>query len=254
MKTTPSTTIHMEPSKVTVTTVNADGIKKSTNTNIENIQQIFMNQQSIETPFLPSQWGVVKYYRKDHYEGYVLTKEATERKVMILQGNTGNELILPLPPMIWFFEIMTNPTGDKTLTHSMTYVIKHELLSMSDIVYHAPYPNIGTSNGICWGAGNLPAVPTSKSIQNIPARFFTQPFNNDLAHNRVKPITQNHPAITRNTPGSDHAVTHMKMLAYDLEECKKEGKPFIYPFETLKETANMTVEKAARMSMPNLFR
>lgn len=63
-----------------------------------------MKEQAMETPLLPSQWGVVKYYRKNHYEGYVLTTPPTERVVKFDIGRSSElptEVTLPIPPMLW---------------------------------------------------------------------------------------------------------------------------------------------------------
>ncbi|UOE58131.1 prokaryotic E2 ligase family D protein [Cytobacillus oceanisediminis] len=249
-----STMILLEPERVTVTTTNEDGIKTVKNTNIENIQRIFMKEQAMETELLPSQWGVVKYYRKNHYEGYVMTTPPATRKITLdLRSNhIPAELTIPVPPLVWIFEIFKNAQGEKTLTHSMIFTIKHELLSLKDKVLHAPYPNIGVNHGICWGRGNTPSVPTAKSLQNVPARFFSQPFNFDLSVNRVKLFNHVNPD-TSTAEQTDSAIYHMIKLAKEFEEAKNEGKEYSYPFETLKEAGTMDVERAIRNTLPGIF-
>lgn len=251
--TVPTTTITLAPEQVTVATVNEQGIKSVKNTNIENIQQIFMKEQAMETPLLPSQWGVVKYYRKNHYEGYVLTTPPTERQVVmdIRQDGVPREMTIPVPPLVWIFEVMTDSNNNKKLTHSMMYVIKHELLSLNDKVLHAPFPNLGVSHGICWGREN-PSTPTSKSIQNLPARYFSQPFNNDLAHNRVKSFRYT-PIVNGDSFETDNAVHHMVTLARELEESKEAGEDYSYPFNTLKEAGTMDVNAALHAYLPRIF-
>lgn len=251
---TPKTTIVLEPEKVTVETVNKDGIKAIKNTNIETIQQIFMKEQAMETPLLPSQWGVVKYYRKNHYEGYVLTTPPTERVVKFDIGRSSGlptEVTLPIPPMLWVFEVMTDQSGKKKLTHSITYVLKHELLSLKDKVLHAPFCNIGTSHGICWGR-TLPEVPVPKSIQSIPARFFSQPFNYDLSGNRVKPFEWTHP--NGNTENTESAIYHMMNEADKLKAAKEAGEAYSYPFDSLKPAGTMDVDTAIKTYLPGIFR
>lgn len=251
---TPKTTIELEPEKVTVTTVNEDGVKAIKQTNIETIQQIFMKEQALETPLLPSQWGIVKYYRKNHYEGYVMTTPPTEREVKFDfyggHNSLPTEITLPVPPQLWIFEVMTDSRGNKKLTHSMMYVLKHELLSLKDSLFHAPFCNIGISHGICWG-NRVPEVPTSKSIQNIPARFFTQPFNFDLSNNRVKPFQWTY--ANGNTENTEIAVYHMINEANKLKEAKEAGETYSYPFDSLKPAGSLNVEAAIKAYLPSLF-
>lgn len=249
----PSTVIVMEEDKVTVTVTNRSGIKKVTNTNVENIQQIFMREQAMETPLLPSQWGVVKYYRKNNYEGYVLTTPPTERNVTFTVNRAGvpGQLTVPVPPLVWIFELMDEEDGGKKLMHTMMYVLKHELLSLKDKVWHAPFPNIGVSHGICWGHGNLPVILSSKSIQNIPARFFQQPFNFDLSINRVRSFE--HRDHNGRIETTDNAVHYMMKIARQLEEKKAAGEPFDFPFEDLKPVGTFDVEQVIRNTMPGIF-
>lgn len=250
----PSTTIVLEPEKVTVTTVDEQGVKSVKNSNIETIQQIFMKEQALETPLLPSQWGIVKYYRKNHYEGYVMTTPPTERRITFdfySGNNLPTEITIPVPPMLWLFEVMTDANGNKKLTHSMTYVLKHELLSLKDPVLHAPYCNIGVNHGICWG-NRVPEAPTAKSLQNIPARFFSQPFNFDLSGNRVKEFLWEHP--NGNEERTDVAVYHMIKLANELAAAKEAGETYSYPFESLKAAGNLDVNAVIKSYLPGLFR
>ncbi|MEX3713489.1 hypothetical protein ABFV99_13890 [Cytobacillus horneckiae] len=250
---TPSTTIVMEPEKVTVSIIDEQGMKTVKNTNIENIQQIFMKEQAMETPLLPSQWGVVKYYRKNNYEGYIMTTPPTEREVNFSLRENGipNKTIIPVPPMLWIFEVREDREGRKSLQHSMCYAMKHELLSMKDQLLHAPYPNIGIGHGICWGM-ELPPATTGKSLQNIPARFFSSPFNYDLSSGRVKSFRYFREAEDREIE-TDTAIYHMVKLAKDLANSRESGEAFVYPFDTLKEGNNLTVEQAAKMYMPAIF-
>lgn len=251
----PTTTITLLPEEVIVKTINEQGISSVAHTNIESIQQIFMKEQALETPLLPSQWGVVKYYRKNNYEGYVMTTAPTERTVYI-DSRVGNEsdpeITIPIPPLLWVFEVRTDETGTKSLTHSMMYALRHELLSFNDSVLNAPFPNIGIHHGICWGREN-PPVPSSKSIQNIPARFFQQAFNNDLAHNRTNPIIYANESLGIREQETDSALLHMFYVADKLKESKEAGERFFYPFDTLKPTANLTVEHVVKMYMPQIF-
>lgn len=255
-KVVPVTTIELYPEEVKVITVNENGIKAVKNTNIENISAIFMKEQAMETPLLPSQWGVVKYYRKNNYEGYVLTTPATERKITI-KGNFNRDnsidVTVPVPPLLWIFEVNTSPCGTKRLTHSMMYALKHELLSLKDTVLHAPYPNIGISHGICWGREN-PEVPSSKSIQNIPARFFSQPFNFDLSSNRVQRMDYRNEELNIRESGTDCAIYHMLDMADRLAAAKEAGETFSYPFDTLKTVGTSKVEDVIRSYLPMIFR
>jgi hypothetical protein len=132
----------------------------------------------------------------------------------------------------------------------MMYVLKHELLSLKDKVWHAPFCNIGVSHGICWGS-RTPEVPTSKSIQNIPARFFTQPFNFDLSGNRVKPFDWTHP--NGNTESTDVAVYHMINEAKKLAAAKEAGEEYSYPFDSLKPAGSLDVQAAIKAYLPGLF-
>lgn len=246
------TVITLEESSTTVEVTYKDGLKEKKNSNIENIQQIFMKEQAMETPLLPSQWGVVKYYRKNNYEGYVLTTPPTEREVTfdVHQSEFRGTRIVPIPPMLWIFEVQNGDNDKKKLTHSMAYVLKHELLSFNDVVLHAPFPNIGVNHGICWGKEN-PPVPSSKSIQNIPARFFGQPFNFDLASSRVQEFLYNFNGAEQNT---DSAFYHMHLLAKQLEEAKENDEAFNYPFDTLKTAGTSRVKDAVKTYMPSIFR
>lgn len=82
----PYTNILLEEDRVLVTNVNESGVKSVVNTNIQNIQDIFMKERAMETPLLPSQWGVVKYYKKNNYEGFVLTTPPAVRDVKFSDG------------------------------------------------------------------------------------------------------------------------------------------------------------------------
>lgn len=251
----PSTTITLLPEEVTVKTINEQGVTNLVHTNIENIQQIFLKEQALETPLLPSQWGVVKYYRKNNYEGYVLTTAPTERTITLdtyLGGRDERQITIPVPPLLWVFEVRTDGNDTKSLTHSMMYALKHELLSMKDVVLNAPFPNLGIHHGICWGREN-PPVPSSKSIQNIPARFFQQPFNNDLAGNRVNSFYYENEELGIRSHQTDSALHHMLHMADMLKEAKEAGEAFSYPFDTLKPTAGLTVEQAVKNYLPQLF-
>lgn len=248
------TTIVLDPEQVTVTTLSDTGVKTVKQSNIETIQQIFMKEQALQTPLLPSQWGVVKYYRKNHYEGYVLTTAPTEREVTFDINNSQvipESTILPVPPLLWIFEVMTDQDGNKKLTHSMVYVLKHELLSFKDKIMHAPFCNIGVSHGICWG-NRYPEVPVSKSIQNIPARFFSQPFNSDLSGNRVKEFTFDNPSGDDFT--TDSALYHMVREANRLAAAKEAGETYVYPFDSLKPITAMDVETAVKTYLPSIFK
>lgn len=253
---TPSTTIVMEPEKVTLTTIDDKGIKTVKNTNIENIQQVFLKEQAMETPLLPSQWGVVKYYRKNNYEGYVMTTPPTEREVNFRCNRPiPDYATVPIPPMLWIFEVRKDQDGKKTLSHSMCYAIKHELLSLKDQLLIAPFPNIGIGHGICWG-DILPPAETGKSLQNIPARFFSAPFNYDLSSGRVKTFNYTTPEVEGEEGEffqTDNAIHHMESLSRRLRERQEAGEVFSYPFPELKEGSNLTAESAIRMFLPGIF-
>lgn len=243
------TVITLEKNKITIDSFGEDGIKSTKNTNLENLQQVFLNEQALETPLLPSQWGVVKYYRKNNFEGYVLTTAPTVRKVTFdcrLKDHEEEELEIPLPPLLWIFEVRTEQNGNKVLQHSMVYALKHELLSFKDTVYHAPFPNIGISHGICWGSGN-PSATSSKSLQNIPARFFSQPFNHDLAHDRVNSFEYEDEDGDFNP--TTNALEFMQKIG---QEYAEQGEEYAFPYDLLKKVGNFKVEDVVKNYLPSL--
>lgn len=243
------TVITLEKEKITIDSFGEDGMKSTKNTNLENLQQVFLNEQAIETPLLPSQWGVVKYYRKNNYEGYVLTTAPTVRTVTFdcnLESWQAEELEIPLPPLLWIFEVRAEQDGSKVLQHSMVYALKHELLSLNDNVFHAPFPNIGISHGICWGTGN-PSATVAKSLQNIPARFFSQPFNFDLSNDRVQSFE--YVDENDNTCLSTNAVYFIQKIGHDYLE----QEDFAFPYDLLKPVGNLKVSDVVKNYLPSLL-
>lgn len=243
------TIIHMKDDTVKITTKDELGISKVINTNLEELKNVFLVDSKMETPFLPSQWGVVKYYKKQEYEGFVLTTPPTIRKVVFdSRGHKSEPVELPVPPLLWIFEVLTS--GKKrSLTHSMVFALRNELLSLADMVYEAPFPNIGISNGICWGNNNTPSVQSSRSLQNIPAQFFSQPFNGDLSQNRVKSFESVHTQGKSSTCG----LQFMKHLSKTHQVAATVDKPFLYPFDMLKVSGHSTAQQVIEKYLPNIL-
>lgn len=247
------TNINITPSNVTVKTIDADGIQKVKNSNIPALREVFGSIGGIETPFLPSQWGVVKYYKVDNFEGYILTTPPGEREVTfdisgVIEEDT--KYIVPVPALLWIFQIRKGESRS-VIDYSMVYAIKHELISMDQELYRAPFPNIGIGEGICWG--QTIDVPTPKSVQQLPSRFFETPFNFDLSSS----VIDNHELhenarsfIEYIDSPSRNAVAHMVSLSEYLKEAKENDEEFEYPFGNLQE--DMSLSQAISRYLPEV--
>lgn len=246
---TQKTTIEFLNKQILVRETLDSGIENITETNLQTLVELFARDHLNETPFLPSQWGVVKYYKKGDYEGIVLTTPPSNRSVSFT-GNTGpcpKKISLTVPPLLWVFEILSTP-NKKSLTHSMVYALKHELLSLNDRVYVAPFPNIGIEHGICWGSGNQPELFTMRSLQHIPARFFQQPFNADLSTGRTESFRS---PVTK--AASNSGLDHMFYVHQLAEEAAERGEDFLYPFHTLKPDPQETAQRAIERYLSNIL-
>jgi hypothetical protein len=235
-------TMSNDPVEIMVETINDAGIKRKVPTNLQNIQAIFSKEQIIESPLLPTNWGVIKFYQKGNYEGYILTTPPQVREVNVV-GSKKRKGKLPLPPLLWFFEVLV--TGQsRRLTHTMVFALKHEVLSMEDELFHAPFPNVGVGHGICWGSSGSPQVGSIKSLQNVMPRFFSQAFNGDLAGGRLNRFTN------EDGQQSESAYCHITTL---IKQYKDDPEKFVYPLQDLRSSGS-NIQAMAQHYLPNLVK
>jgi len=181
------TVIRLKEDQITVETI-TDGVSSVKPTNLEALQQILVSDVHLETPLLPGQWGIQKYFMKGNTEGYVLTIPEGVRTVGYdyEDDDEPTEYTIPLPAMAWFIIVNYDAgSGMRRINYVKPYALANPILSEDDRLYELPVPNVGSS--ICWGSDS-PAVSTAKSLQSLPTQFFTRPFNNDLSDDKFQPF------------------------------------------------------------------
>lgn len=171
---------------VTVKTTKG-GVTSIKETNLEQIQRQLTSNERIETPLLPSIWGVQKYVKRGKRELYVITTPPGIRKVQYT-GDDRGEYEIPVPAAVWFVTSQERAGGGRQLVHTTVYAIKNPILTGIEQLYRMPFSNCDNSY-ICWG-DESPQISSPKSIQSIPDRFFGMPFNSDLGSNAYQPIKE----------------------------------------------------------------
>lgn len=148
-------------------------------------------------------------------ETEILTKNVIWYKKSTTAGLTVYNILMQFDPQVLSLKLRSNndPSGYITKSLAMPYIqflftikmvegqaaIQKALIgcstkpvkSLSDTLYQLPTNNIWPDGRICWGIGN--SVPSEKLSpfeysQKLVTKFFTSPFNNDLAPKAVDGI------------------------------------------------------------------
>ena len=185
------TSIHLNPDSVQIE-VTRNGQRSIKNTNIQAIQEVLTRGERIETPLLPSMWGVQKYTKINNREQYVLTTPPFRAKTAYDMRNESRtdeheQFEIITPAIMWIFHVDHNPANDsRRYVHGVAYALKQPILGLQDQAYRFPFSNSNESY-LCWGTErDYPVLGGAKSIQTIPDRFFANPFNSDLDGHRYR--------------------------------------------------------------------
>lgn len=108
----------------------------------------------------------------------------TSRRNM-LDGQYLHRYKFVSPRLLWYFDLQKRTDGRGfNVREEKVYAMKSSILTTHERLYRAPFANVYSSNGICWG-DRRPSIPTIKAIQGISTVFFNAPFNTDLDSNRL---------------------------------------------------------------------
>lgn len=183
------TIIRLKEDQITVETV-TNGVSSVKPTNLEALQQILVSDVHLETPLLPGQWGVQKYFLKGNVEGYVITVPEGVRDVKYdyEDDEDPTDYKIPVPASVWMITVNYDAgTGMRRINYVRAMALANPILSEEDYCYEMPFPNIGSA--ICWGSSSdTPSVLNAKSLQSVPTQFFVRPFNNDLSDDKFEPF------------------------------------------------------------------
>lgn len=210
-----------------------NGVSSLKNTTIRAVQEVLTRGERIETPLLPSVWGVQKYVKVNNREMYVISTPPSVRKVKFDFRDDGNremkEFTIPLPGFVWILIVEHNPANDtRRYIHGMAYAVKNQILSTNDQLYVFPFSNVD-HHWMCWGDGrNYPELGTSKSVMTVPDRFLANPFNNHLDHGKYQEFRTEVKGQNIRLFKTSHLFEHLdKERTKSLEEGKGEI-PFKY--------------------------
>lgn len=178
--------IEIEPQSIQLTTVR-DGVRSTKQTDLPSIQEVLTKDKTMETPLLPSQWGMQKYARNGDREMYVLTTAPHLRECRYVQ--TEETFQVPMPGFMWIIIARVQPGSDqRTYYHGMAYALKNQLLSEKDRLYRFPFANVD-NRWMCWGDQPAPALGSAKSIMMVPDHFLSMEFNHHLDERKFEYFT-----------------------------------------------------------------
>lgn len=227
--------IHINPDSIQIET-NRNGQKSIKNTNLRGVQEVLTSGERIETPLLPSQWGVQKYIKVNNRELYVITTPPHIHKVAYDFDHDGvdetKEYTIPVPGLCWMLIIEHEPSRDtRKYIHGMAYALKNQILTMNDNLWKFPFSNVDDT-WMCWGShDHYPKLGGSKSVMTIPDQFLTNPTNNHLDHRKYEPFEAEVNGRTIRLQKTSHLFEHL-----DKEQTKaqEEGKNAEFPYSCLK--------------------
>lgn len=220
------TSIHLNPDSVQIEVLR-NGQRSIKNTNVQAIQEVLTRGERIETPLLPSGWGVQKYTKVNNREQYVIsTPEGRHHSSYDMRGETGErgnvEFEIVSPAAVWIIHVEHNPARDtRRYLHGAAYAIKSPVLSLNEQLYRFPFSN--TNDGyICWGSErDYPALAGAKSIQTIPERFFQNPFNSDLDGGKYRPFEEE---VNGQTVVRERCIHLLQYMDKNVREAEEKGE------------------------------
>lgn len=184
--------IRISPRSYSVQIETRNGNRKTIkNTTIEAIREALNKDFQFETPLLPGLWGVQKYAKFNGVEVYAITEPPRFTKVKYDMQNDDEEVFefdIPLPPLLWIFLIQVESEEERYWLKGSVFALKRPILTMEDPLYQFPFTNVDDSGDMCWGRNYL-NLTHSKSIQSLPTRFMSAPFNMDFEDEHFYPFT-----------------------------------------------------------------
>lgn len=245
------TSIHLRPTSIEVETIK-DGVRSIKPTSLQALQEVLSRGDRIETPLLPSQWGVQKYTRINNREQFVISvPERRYTSSYDMRGETGDREAKPFemvaPPTLWLIYTEINPADDsRRYVHGNAYALKQPILTLNDAVFRFPFSNV-SEGFVCWGDGSdYPMLSQAKSIQSIPDRFFANPFNSDLDNQKFSSFQSKINGRSLIVERTFHLLRHMDER---IKEADKAGEEFKFDKDILIRTH--TVEQVIRQGQQN---
>lgn len=217
------TSIHLKENTVEIEVIR-NGQRSIKNTNIQAIQEVLTRNERTETPLLPYGWGVQKYTRVNNREQYVIaTPQTIHTAKYDMRDETGDEEFpeykIVAPATVWIIHTEVNPGNDtRRYIHGVAFAVKQQILSLNDRLYRFPFSN-SNDTYLCWGTErDYPVLGASKSIQTVPDRFFSNPFNSDLDGRKYNPIEEEVNGRTVVRERCIHLLQHLDKKVKEAEE------------------------------------
>lgn len=237
--------IHINPDSIQVESTR-NGQKSIKNTNLRAIQEVLTRGERIETPLLPSPWGVQKYVKVNNRELYVITTPPHIHNMTYDFRHDDLDQIteykLPVPGFCWIIVVDHNPANDtRRYVHGMAYALKQQILSENDQLWKFPFSNVDDS-WMCWGSQeNYPVIGKAKSIMTIPDRFLTNPTNNHLDHSKYTPFEAEVNGRTIRLQKTSHLFEY---LAKEQSKAEEKGENAQFKYDILKKhrTLNQAID------------
>lgn len=232
--------IHINEDSIQIET-NQNGRTSFKNTTLRGVQEVLTRGERIETPLLPSVWGVQKYIKVNNRELYAISTPPSIREVSYDFRADGNreatKFKIPLPGFLWIFILDVNPNNDtRRYNHGMVYAVKNQILSENDRMFKFPFSNVDDS-WMCWGDGNnYPTLGNSKSVMTISDRFLANPFNNHLDHDKYRRFE----AEVKGQKIQLFKTSHLfDYLAKEQAKAEAEGKNATFKYDCLREQTTL---------------
>lgn len=217
--------IEIQPESVQLTQIR-DGVRSTKQTNLRAIQEVLTQDKSLQTPILPSLWGVQYYARNNDRELYVITTPAHNRKVTFDGDGSISKFEVPMPPMCWFIIAKNRPGSEERIyQHGMVYAIKQQVLSGRDRLFRYPFANVD-NRWMCWGSGTGPAIGAAKGVQMIPDHFLGMHFNHHLDENKFE-------QFKAKVSGQEIRLFRTSHLFKYMDQELKKDEKFQFPYNSL---------------------
>lgn len=98
------------------------------------------------------------------------------------------ELDVYTPDTVWMVHVRKNDENDNYyLVNTQVYGMTSMMLSMDDVLYPYPLPNVYQSNKVCWGYSELPDL-TIQGLLAVERIFYNNEFNTDLDAVNTSPV------------------------------------------------------------------
>lgn len=233
--------IHINPDSIQIET-SRNGQKSLKNTNLRAVQEVLTRGERIETPLLPSQWGVQKYIKVNNREMYVITTPPHIHTMTYDFRHDGVDEItkykIPVPGFCWILIVDHNPSDDtRRYVHGMAYALKNQILTENDQLWKFPFSNVDDS-WMCWGDhANYPTIGKPKSIMTIPDQFLTNPTNNHLDHSKYESFRAELNGTEIRLQKTSHLFDY---LAKEQAKAEEEGKNAQFRYDCLKKHTTLS--------------